>query len=163
MEVAVIRLGFIYYEYHGVDILMISKKNIVNLLITSLIGFSSLTSAGEGGTFFCEQLEGAWVATSQSHPYVMNISPSDDYYPDSKVFDVSYNVSSDGNENKLFCYEGIDKVKPMVMAFSNAEGTQQTIATYNNELEMLWSGVFAKNEDDKFIPRVDQYWFKKIL
>ncbi len=140
------------------------KFTTASLLSLCLISVNiSANSPASNNHFTCDDLTGQWVAATQDHPYKMNIYPDGSHSDEvtGKVFWVEYNVSPSGNRNRLFCYEGTKGVKPITIAFERVYGGH-SIATFNDELQLLWAGVLAKQEG-KHIPRMDHYWFKKVL
>ncbi|MBD1559441.1 hypothetical protein HC752_21085 [Vibrio sp. S9_S30] len=64
---------------------------------------------------------------------------------------------------KIYCHEGQAGVKnqgPMVLSFEGAQGGH-SIGTFNRQLNLLWAGVLPKDDNGKWIPKMDSYWFEK--
>ncbi len=151
-------VGFLHVKPREIKAMKFKQLSITALLLAC----SPLVIAKP--VALCQDLSGIWQAPDQSHSYVMNISPTGEVCGENcVVFNVSYTLDKQ-QTNQLICHEGqageSGKV-PMVLSFEGKYGGH-SIGTYNRELNLLWTGVLAKDAQKNWQPNMKSYWFKKV-
>ena len=120
--------------------------------------------AHEMQNFDCSDLEGTWISSDSTNIEMFITDPLPEFCgTNCTILTMSYSFSGVDNTSKIYCHEGQAGLKgqgPMIFSFEGAQ-KGHSIGTYNRQLNLLWAGVIPKDENKKWLPRMDSYWFTK--